>query len=307
MTVHGERALVPSVTKADAAKALAHFAEVNNEANKNLDARLIATVETGPLGAVDEAGLTARHATAPGGNPDFRELILSDADFLIPRQVGWPKWFVADAAVGVGGAAPAANRWLLVFERAAASEGWRASYVAVFRAGSLPRFAHDADGRVEAVPEAGSGLLVEPGALSKAYAGYLGKGDAKDTSVFAPGSATSQQISERAKGARTADSATQYADQPATNDEFAPVALRTEDGGALVFFASHHTAKITMLRPGVAPPVNAYTKALMTGAAKKSVTLGRVARQAVVVPAKKDGGRIVFRSRVIGLVAARGE
>ncbi|MFD3456527.1 hypothetical protein ACFWVC_30690 [Streptomyces sp. NPDC058691] len=295
------------MTKADAAKALAHFTEVNNKANKSLDARLIATVETGPLGAVDEAGLTARHAAQPGGNPDFKELSLSDADFLIPRQVGWPKWFVADAAVGVGDAAPGANRWLVVFQRDDASKAWRASYVSVFRTGSLPRFARDADGLVEAVPAAGSGLLVEPGALSKAYAGYLDKGDAKDTSVFAPGAATSQQIAERAKGARTAASATQYADQPATNGEFAPVALRTADGGALVFFASHHTAKITMLRPGVAPPVNAYTKALMTGTPKKSVTLGRVARQAVVVPAKKDGGQVVFRSRIVGLVAARGE
>lgn len=63
-----------------------------------------------------------------------------------------------------------------------------------------------------------------------------------------------------------------------------------------------------MLRPGVTPQVDAYTRALMTGTLKQSVTLGRVARQTVLVPAKKDGGgQVVFLTRTVGLVAARGE
>lgn len=89
MTVHGERALIPSATRTEAAKALARFTEVNNEANKKLDAKLIATVESGPLGAVDGAGLRARNTATPGGNPDFKALGLRDPRFLIPRQVGW--------------------------------------------------------------------------------------------------------------------------------------------------------------------------------------------------------------------------
>jgi hypothetical protein len=308
VTVHGERALVPSVTKAEAAKALDRFIEVNNEANKNLDAKLIGTVETGPLGAVDSAGLRARHAVASGGNPDYKGLALSDARFLIPRQRGWPKWFVADVAPSVGGAGAGTTRWLMVFERDSSGEAWRAPYVSAVRASAVPEFTRDAEGHVEPVAADGSGLLLDPGELSGAYTGYLGKGDAKDASLFAPGSSTSQLITSRAKTVRTADSATQYADQPAKEGDFAPVGLRTEGGGALVFFASHHTAKITMLRPGVAPSVDSYTKALMTGTAKKSVTLGRVARQVVLVPAKKDGGgQVIFLSRTTGLVAARGE
>lgn len=308
MTVHGERALIPSVTKAEAAEALDRFTEVNNKANKDFDAKLIATVESGPLAAVDVAGLRARHAVEPGGNRDFKPLSLNDPRFLIPRQVGWPKWFVADVAPRTGGSGPGANRWLMVFERGGAHEAWQVSYVAAVRASAVPEFTRDAQGYVEPVAAEDSGLAVDPAELGRAYTDYLAKGDAKDTSVFAPGASTSELVAGRAKSTRTAQSATQFADQPATEGAFAPLGLRTKGGGALVFFVTHHTAKITMLRAGVAPQIDAYTRALMTGTLETSVTLGRVARQAVLVPPEKDGdGRVVFLARTIGLVAARGE
>lgn len=216
VTVHGERALIPSVTKAEAGRALERFTEVNNEANKNLDAKLIASVESGPLGAVDGAGLRARSTVAPGGNPGFKALGLSDPRILIPRQVGWPKWFVADVAPELGGSGSGTNRWLMVFERGGAREAWRVSYVASVRASAVPEFTRDEQGYVEPVAAEGSGLVVDPGELGGAYTGYLAKGDAKDASVFAPGSSTSELVTSRAKTARTARSATQYADQPAT-------------------------------------------------------------------------------------------
>ncbi|GAA4958580.1 hypothetical protein GCM10023238_26730 [Streptomyces heliomycini] len=34
--------------------------------------------------------------------------------------------------------------------------------------------------------------------------------------------------------------ATQYIDEPLTNGDYAPLALRSKDGGALVFFATRH-------------------------------------------------------------------
>ncbi|MEU1616415.1 hypothetical protein ABZ479_03820 [Streptomyces sp. NPDC005722] len=296
------------MTKAEATEALDRFTEVNNEANRKLDAKLISSVESGPLGAVDGAGLRARHSVDPGGDADFKALSLRDPRFLIPRQVGWPKWFVADVAPDSDGSGPGTNRWLMVFERGGAREAWRVSYVASVRASAVPEFARDGQGHVEPVAAERSGLVVDPGELGGAYTGYLAEGDAKDVSVFAPGSSTSELITSRAKTARTARSATQFADQPATEGDFAPLGLRTEDGGALVFFATHHTAKVTMLRAGVTPQVDAYTEALMTGTPKKSVTLGRIARQAVLVPAAKDGGgQVVFLTRTVGLVAARGE
>jgi hypothetical protein len=99
---------------------------------------------------------------------------------------------------------------------------------------------------------------------------------------------------------------TLYADQTANADTFAPVALRTKDGGALVFFSTRHTEKTTY-RTGLTPTVNQFVKALMTGTAKHAVTLGRVSEQMVTVPARADGGKVTFLSRLVGLVAAKGD
>jgi hypothetical protein len=306
VAVHGERALVPGLTKAEAAKVLDHFTEVDNKAGRALDAELVTTIETGPLGVADRAGLRALRATSPGGNPDFQDLQLTDPQFLIPRQRGWPKWFVADAAANRGGA-----RWLLVFQRGGVREAWKASYVAAVPPSSVPRFATDAEGYAEPVSANASDLLVRPADLSAAYTGYLQKGGGRGSggqggsAVFADGAATSGWLATRAKSARTADYVKQYADQPAAGGQFPPVALRTEDGGALVFFASHHQERTTY-RAGLTPPVSATTRALMTGTAEHSVTLVQIGREAVTVPPKSAGGKVTFLDLILNLVAAKG-
>jgi hypothetical protein len=303
VTVHGEQALIPSVRKAEAARVLADFTSTNNKANKNFDPKLMATIETGPLGASDVAGLQAKHANTPAGNSSYVPIQLTDPSFLIPRQRGWPKWFIADAVSNK----TKNGRWLLVFQRNSSAEPWKASHLGVYGNSTQLAFARDGQGYVEPVSSSGSGLLVRPGDLSRAYTDYLQKGSA-GSAVFAAGPATSQLRTWRTANSRTATLATQYADQPAKAGEYPPIALRTKDGGALVFFASHHTAKDTSLRAGVVPPTNADTRALMTGTAKTSVTYLRLAEQAATVPPKTaTGGKVVVLSRVVGLISAKGE
>jgi hypothetical protein len=301
VTVHGERALVPAVTKAEAAKTLSDFARTNNKANRAYDATLISSIETGSRGAIDQAGLKAHHAASPGGNPTYTPIKLTDAHYLIPQQRGWPKWFVAD----VHSSQTPNSRWLLAFQRGSASDSWKASYLGVAPESALPKLARDKDGYVEPVPVTGSDLLVQPALLGSDYADYLQRG-AKGSDVFAAGDATSGERATRAKDSRSADSVTLYADQPASPGAFLPFALRTKGGGALVFFSTRHTAK-TAYRTGVTPPVDQFVTALMTGTAKHAVTLDQVSEQLVTVPAKADGGKVRFLSRLVGLVAARGE
>jgi hypothetical protein len=303
VTVHGERALIPSVRKAEAAKVLAGFARTNNKANETYDAKLMGTIETGPLGAADQAGLTARHTNNPDGNPSYTPIELSDTSFLIPRQRGWPKWFVADTVSSKTHGA----RWLLVFQRGSAAEPWKASNLGVYTPASALEFARDSEGYVEPVSGSATDLLVAPDKLSTAYTDYLQKGTA-GSGVFAAGLLTSKLRSDRAASARTATLATQYADQPTKGGEYPAIALRTKDGGALVFFASHHTARTTSLSAGVAPPTDADTRALMTGTAKTSVTFVRIGEQAAKVPARTDAdASVVLVSRIVGLVTAKGE
>lgn len=300
MTVHGERENIPSVQKAEAAAALAHFTAVNNRVGATYDSQGVAAVEAGALGTTDEAGLRAKHTNHPEGNAGYRPLVFSDSRYLIPRQVGWPKFFVVDTATNRG----STSRWLLVFRRAAAGRPWKASYVAAVPTADVPRFARDKDGYAVALGLAGTDLMVQPGKLSADYATYLGGSGGSD--VFADGPSTSQLRSDRNAHARTANSVTQYADQPAEGGDFTPVALRTADGGALVFFASHHQSRATF-RAGYRLSIDSDTKALMTGTPRTSVTLSRLADMAATVPPAGGSGKVVLLSRVVGLVTAKGE
>lgn len=299
VAVHGERADIPSVRAGEAASVVAKFLTVNNRAGASYDPGSILTVESGVLGATDEAGLRARHTNHPQGNPGYQPLVFSDIQYLIPRQVGWPKFFVADAATN----RDKNGRWLLVFRRSAAGQPWKAVYVASIAADRIPGFAKDKDGYAEDLGLGGTDLLVQPGRLSQSYADYLGSGG---SGVFADGPSTSQVRADRDAHARTPNSVTQYADQPSAGGDYTPVALRTTDGGALVFFASRHQSRATF-RAGYNLQLDDDTKALMTGTPKTSITLSRVADSAVTVPRAGGGGKVAFLSRVVGLVTAEGE
>jgi hypothetical protein len=297
MTVHGERENIPSASKKEAASAVARFLAVTNEVSRDYDAKKVLTVEAGVLGATDEAGLRSRHAVDPDGDPGYEPLAFSDTEYLIPRQVGWPKYFVADTATN----RDPVSRWLLVFRHAAPGQPWKAVYVAAVTTSAMPEFAKDEDGHAVAAGMAGTDLLVQPGKLSEAYTGYLGKGGGD----FADGPATSQLRSTRQANAKGPNSVTQYADQPASGGDYAPAALRTADGGAVVFFAARLQSRSTF-RAGYSLNLSAGTKALLTGTPRTSITLSQVADCAATVPAAGGSGKVVLLSRIVGLVSAKG-
>ncbi|OEV02496.1 hypothetical protein [Streptomyces oceani] len=298
ITVHGEDAVIPAVSKAEARKALDNFTEQNNQSNRNYDAKLNATIESGALGAIDQAGLRARKEVHQGRNADYTPLKLTDPKFLIPKQAGWPKFFVANAASNQG----SGDRWLLVFQRDDVDAKWKASYLAVLDSSEVPEFAKDEDGHVKAVPAGKeSGLTVPPDKVSKAYTRYLKQGSGD----FAAGEHTSALREQRKKKADQPRVRTEWADLPASPPQFAPFGLRTTDGGAMVFFASHHHTKQT-LAEGYTPEVkDPYARALMTGTPTESVTYVRVSAQAVSVPAAKGGGEIDFLARISGLTTVK--
>jgi hypothetical protein len=305
MTVHGETAVVPAVSKAEAEKVLEKFIKVNNKANKNFDAELNETIEAGALGAIDQAGLRARHKVSPGGNQNFSPLQLTDPRYLIPEQAGWPKSFVADTSSNRGDG----GRWYLVFQRHSIDEPWMATYLAVISEEEVPDFVVDDDGYAQDVP-VGDGpggepgaekLSVPPGKISDAYTTYLSEGG----EGWAAGPHTSGWRTEREERAKNRDRF-EWADLPADPPRFAPFALRTADGSAMVFFASHHHMKQTVPK-GYTPKIDdPYVKALLEGEAKHSVTYVRVSEQAVLVPPASDGGDTEFLSRVTGLTEVKG-
>ncbi|WP_093801097.1 hypothetical protein [Streptomyces sp. Wb2n-11] len=312
VTVHGELEVVPSATKAEAARALKDFTAAYNKADKAYDPALDAGRVTGALGAINQAGLKARQAQNPDGNPRHEPLKLSDAEYAIPKKAGWPRWFVADVDSNRDqDTGRLDTRWLLVFVRGGADQLWEVSHLWVLTPARMPDFKKDEDGWAEAVEPDASGLVVAPKDLSEQYASYLRNGEPE---VFAPGPHTSAVRQARQKAARQIGRSVQYADQRLDSGAFAPLGLATEGGGATVFFATRQYEQQTVAK-GVRLDLNADVRALMTGTAKTKLTKERVSSQVVQVPEKGAAGagrsrqqeqQVTVLSRIQGLTAAQG-
>ncbi|WP_431033075.1 hypothetical protein ACQYWQ_07170 [Streptomyces sp. P6-2-1] len=293
VTVHGETALVPTATRGEAATALKRFRAAYNEAARDLDPAKDAAVLAGPFGAITQDTLRARKAQDPSSGRRASPLEVSDVRYLIPRQRGWPRWFVADTDTNrdVDEDPARDTRWLFLFTRSGPEADWRATYLAILSPREIPKFRTDGDGYV--VP-------ATPGALSRAYATFLkdGKGER-----FAPGQHTTGWREQRAKNAERPGWTIQWADEPADTGSFRPYALRTADGGSLAFFASRHYERRTgAANVSVVPPLAA--KPLLKGRVDRSYTLEYTSNATVRVPA--SGGPAVFLNRLQGLTGAEG-
>ncbi|WP_345672987.1 hypothetical protein, partial [Streptomyces phyllanthi] len=278
VVVHGEREILPAATRAEAARALKDFTSAYNKADKTYDRSQDADRVTGALADIDGAKLKAGSKNSPDGNPSHAPLTLTDAKFTIPEKAGWPRWFVADTAANKGAKDA---RWLLVFTRSDADDVWAVSYLTILDADDVPTFKTDGDGYAQPVTADDAALAIAPDDLGDAYATYLRSKPAASAAgeVFAPGTYTSEWRAGRRKNARKPGLARQYIDEPLTKGDYAPVGLRTTDGGALVFFATHHYEKQTAA-PGVDLPVtDPNVQALLTGEVKSSLTLEHVSNQ----------------------------
>ncbi|MFF5367762.1 hypothetical protein [Streptomyces sp. NPDC013187] len=296
VVVHGEREILPSTTRAEAAQALQEFTTAYNEADKAYDGTLDADHTTGALADIDSARLKAGKANNPGGNPRHTPLELTDAKFTIPKKAGWPRWFVADAAGNKGGTA----RWLLVFTRSSLDDPFQVAYLTLVAPDKVPQFEKDADGWAESVPVNSTDLATAPGDLSRTYATYLKSGG----ETFADGAHTSQWRALREKNGKKPGMVTQYIDEPLTNGDYAPLALRTTDGGALVFFTTRHYEKQTAYAGTSVPAPNKDVLALTKGEIKQSLTMEFVSNEVALDP--KGPGKITILGRIQGLTSAEG-
>ncbi|MFI9241476.1 hypothetical protein ACIGXF_02555 [Streptomyces sp. NPDC053086] len=298
VVVHGERAVLPAATRAEAVKALTAFTDAYNKADKTYDSSVDAPYVTGALADIDSARLRAGHVNSPSGNANHTPLTLTDVHITIPKKAGWPRWFVADAKGNKGGD----FRWVLVFTRGDLGERWQVAYLTLMAPGAVPEFTTDKDGWAEAVPADSAQLAVPPEELSRQYTAYLksgGKG-------FADNGNTSGLRADRSKAAKRPGLVRQFIDAPLTHGDYAPLALRTRDGGALVFFTTHHYEKQTAATGTSVPAPNKDVQALTKGEVKQSLTLESIANQAALDPAPGSGPVRVL-ARVQGLTAAQGE
>jgi hypothetical protein len=221
----------------------------------------------------------------------------SDSRFLIPRQAGWPKFFVADAATNRGD-----NRWLLVFTRGGIDEEWLASYLTLLPPADVPEFTEDEDGYAQPVaPTETADLAMSPAELAAAYAGYLQGTEG----TFAEGSHTTGILARRDEIAGDTRFVVQRHDTAAEEPAFAPVALRTTDG-ALVFFSTHHVEK-QVWADGLTPVIEEEElAALVEGTVTTALTTKAMAMQSATLPTA-ESTPIPIHSRLAGVLTATGE
>ncbi|MER6998280.1 hypothetical protein [Streptomyces sp. NPDC000410] len=304
VTVHGELEVVPTATRSEAAQALKDFTEAYNKADKAYDPALDAGRVTGALGEINQAGLKARGITTPGGNDQHRPLELTDAKFHVPKKAGWPRWFLVDADSNRDtDSGPRDNRWLIVFVKNSKDQLWEAAYLAILTNDEIPKFRTDKDGWAEPVAPDSAKTAVAPRDLSEEYSSYLQTGK---PAHFAPGPHTTGWREKRAKDEKRPGLNTQFVDQPLDTGDYAPLGLATEDGGALVFFATRYFDRQTAAQ-GLRPKVSPDVKALMTGTLKNTLTKEWVSSQAVqVAPAGEAGPAVTIVGRLQGVTGAEG-
>ncbi|MCZ7414000.1 hypothetical protein [Streptomyces sp. WMMC897] len=299
MTVHGETAVVPATTEAEAEKVLENFVDVRNTAHRSFDADLSTTVQHGPLGDSERAALTALKAVHPEGDEEFKPLELRDAEFHIPRQAGWPKYFLASAPGQVG---DVRAHWLVMFSRDGVEADWKASYLSVVEPDAAPEFAADEDGHARPLrKDATDPLAVEPARLGKSYTEFLQKGEGE---AFAPGRFTTERRKTRAESANRPAARNEWADTPADPERYPVMGLYTQDGGAVVFFAVHQHTKQTVAE-GYTPAVDPLVKPLLKGEARQTLTKAYLYQQLVTVPEAQDA-QVDFLDQRAGLISAEG-
>ncbi|MET7638722.1 hypothetical protein [Streptomyces sp. NPDC005438] len=301
MTVHGETAVVPTVTEDEAHKVLKKYTRVSNKANVEFDAELNSTVETGVLGSIDEAGLKSHKKVKPEGDPGYKKLKLTDVNLLIPQQAGWPKHFVADTH---SSRAPAGRRWVYLFQRENAESGWKASYLLSVKEEVMPEFAKDKEGYAEPLSANDDSTLVPPEKLSQSYVTFLRDGGDN----YAEGEYTHELRTKRDQTAkRNKNVTTEWTDTPAKPPQFEPYGLRTKGGGAFVFVASHHTS-VQTVRKGVKLNIPPLVRAMMSGTPQRTVTYVRIAESGVMVPPRSESdGKLSVIGLNDGMTSAEGK
>ncbi|MCF2533101.1 hypothetical protein [Yinghuangia soli] len=299
MTVDGEKARVPGLSKSEAAQVLVDFDARNNQVWATRDAELNALNETGSFGAIDTAALRIKNFTDPRQTKPSVPFTHDKPQFWIPRPVGWPKWFAVQNTPSYTNA----RTMLLVFTKENPDAPWKAAWGPSLRPGeSFPEPHRDAKGYVTAVPLDEAGLVAAPKDTAGVLTGYLADGKAS-ADLLTP-SAITQELRKPREEPVQDGFVRQFVDAPAT--QFPPLAIRTKDGGALVLLTATHSMKLTVQPPNTLGEVEAHQQAFLSRKPERSVTEHRLAEYAVVVP-KAGQGRIKVVASASGVIGADGE
>jgi hypothetical protein len=250
---------VPDITAAQARQVWDRYVAVSGaQAVKAGNPALALPLETGPRRAFDSAAIRSLGPSVPAlGHAASRLVspVYTAPTFYLPERSGYPRFFVADVsekAAGQGFPAAAGpvsgdgaridplGPRLMLFEQAGAGAPWLLASASSLAAGErLPKLAADSAGYVPAVPPSDPSLLAKPDDTGPLQAGLVDDGPASAaTRAVASGPLTTglyRGALGHASGMTAPhDDVYQWELEGADYPVFA---LRTADGGALVFYA----------------------------------------------------------------------
>jgi hypothetical protein len=255
----GERtaaAAAPPLTLSGAQEVLGKYETTNNQANKTLDDKLLASAETSPQLDMDSAAYKLRRAT----KQKFTEFTYAKPAFYIPKLTSYPRWFAVGATSrasgtgshrGSGGRLAYGQQHALLFLQDRSGAPWRLAADPYPTGKPLSGIAVDKDGYATAVPSADPQLALPPARIGAAHATLLTSGPkAPGSGGIAAGPHTTQayEALKTATGQFSklgADLSSQFA--PSTSPVFA---LRTTDGGAMVWYVLRQNERYTAKKPG---------------------------------------------------------
>ncbi|WP_307840072.1 hypothetical protein [Streptomyces sp. G44] len=282
-----KRELPPALTKQRALAEIDRYATVNNKANADRDRDLLDTIEDGPLYAMSLSEYKETEGLTKSERKAYKPWAYDtqNSQLYIPRVApGQPRWFAA-ALSGTKGKAP--NR-LAVFAEQPQHKRWEMISVADMYGKDLPKVALDAHGYATAVAANGNkdvaagADLLRSGVLDNFATGGQNSGK----KIFTPSKARNQQIKIHS------DTGKQYGSQGTSTFAGAPnryrdaYALKTSDGGALVFFSHTHTQTDAVARSGLQLNPGKGDRAWLHDIPRRSIQYTFVCNDAATVPAK---------------------
>jgi hypothetical protein len=257
----------PALTTAQAREVYGSYVAAAGQAAVSGDAALALSRVT----SVQALTVTAELKAAKAGEGGLARYGYGTPSFYLPQPGGYPRWFVAsvrrtllgrpgtpDGSAGVPLAT--AGRVLMVFEQVTAAGKWLLASTAQLPAGeAVPALAANRAGYVATVPLSSGAQLARPDVTGPLQAAVVDEGPASPAAkVVAAGSLTTgiYAAARSPETGLTAPRGDVYQwELEGTN--YAREALRTADGGALVFYSMYLDSTVAvpaLLNKGVVTP-----------------------------------------------------
>jgi hypothetical protein len=203
------------------------YLKIRRNALHVLDARPLTSIESGPVLAIDAGALQVARRLLLTEKPQERQDI-SILDVLAPRLDAYPLWFVVVAADQVGDVTR-----VQIFQRERATSQWEmVASPETLPSTTLPEFETDATGALVGVrPDSAEGLAISPTAALNAYSNALDDPASPEARLVAVDAfvRTMRGVAAQQSAIAGVRFAQSWSARPVE------YALRTSDGGALVF------------------------------------------------------------------------